>query len=100
MTELRAFIENQTLHHLRKLQAGLCASCWKRPASRLAHIIPLSHEKIAQYGLEVLLAERNARAVCGSARCSEYWDIGKKNYSEKILVAQIRADLVKKAGER
>lgn len=100
MTELQAFIDNQILHRLREVQGGRCAACWKRPASRVARIIPLSHEKIISYGLEVLLDERNARAVCDSPDCSAYWDIGQKTHSEGLLVAEIRADLARKAGAR
>lgn len=100
MTDLQASIDNQTLRHLRDLQGGLCASCWQRPASRLARIIPLSHEKVCQFSLEVLLDERNARAVCDSPACSTYWDIGQKTHSESLLVAEIRADLARKATTR
>ena len=100
MTELQAFIDNQTLHHLRGLQGGRCATCWQRPASRVAHIIPLTHEKICQYGLEVLLDRRNARAVCDSEKCAEWWAIGEKAYSEKLLVGEIRASLAGTGGGR
>jgi len=100
MTELQVPIDAQTLRRLRELQGGLCASCWKRPASRLVRIIPLNQEKVCQFSLEVLLDERNARAVCDSPACSTYWDIGQKQHSERLLVAEIRADLAKKAGTR
>lgn len=100
MTELQAFIDNQVFHRLRASQGGRCATCWARPASKIARIIPLTHEKICQYGLEVLLDGRNARAVCDSPACSTFWDIGGKHYSEGLLVAEIRAALARKAGAR
>lgn len=100
MTDPQVSIDNLTLRRLRELQGGLCASCWKRPASRLVRIIPLNQEKVCQFSLEVLLDERNTRAVCDSPACSAYWDIGQKQHSESLLVAEIRADLARRAGSR
>ena len=74
---------------LRQQQGGRCATCWQRPATILARIIPLTECNIDRYGRIVLDHEKNCRVVCTDPKCSDFWDIKHKTHSETLLVAEI-----------
>lgn len=82
------------IDRLRRQQSGRCATCWQRPATILARIIPFTQDNLERYGPIVLNHEKNCRAVCTDPECSDFWDIKHKTHSEGLLVSEICVAIV------